>query len=363
MKEGAKGGDDGVGDAAAEAFIRSRTTGVGDAFDHPGDASPNDDDAEGEGDGDGDEKSAPRDDDGDGDDDDTADGDTDENEFDGFGGEWARFDLALARLAKVTRALKVRRLTFQPVLERTRGNLHPCALWATVTGVREPPSLRYYVGGGPRTTRAEKKSGKTLELRELIEVTRGEHHRICCRTRPSAARRSASRCGSSKTVNLVFGTKKERERFAKALGLAAAHVKSLIGCTGVNVAARRHAAVAVMGLNRKDLDAGPDALPTQLCAASTSSTSLWPGRVHGLRAAMRRTVLRAPGGRGSRRRGDQTVAIRALVHRPTRGGGGETGEGAGGGFGTAQGVPGRRSARGAAGRERRQSHRVHLGAS
>ena len=38
------------------------------------------------------------------------------------------------------------------------------------------------------------------------------------------------------------------------------------------------------------------------------------------RAAMRRTVLRAPGGRGSRRRGGQTVAIRALVHRPTRGG-------------------------------------------
>lgn len=44
-KEGAKGGP--VGDAAAEAFIRSRTTGVGDAFDHPGDASPNDDDADG----------------------------------------------------------------------------------------------------------------------------------------------------------------------------------------------------------------------------------------------------------------------------------------------------------------------------
>ena len=87
-----------------------------------------------------------------------------------------------------------------------------------------------------------------------------------------------------------------------------------------------------------------------------------PGRVQGLRAAMRRTVLRAPGGRGSRRRGDQTVAIRALVHRPTRGGGGETGEGAGGGVGTAQGVPGGSGARGAARRERRRSHRVHLGA-
>jgi len=155
------------------------------------------------------------------------------------------------------------------VLERARGNLHVCALWATVTGVREPPLLRYYVGGGPRSAKAEKKSGKTLELRELIEVTRGVSTTSLLSHAPE---RGAARClalrFSSKTVNLVFGTKKERERFAKALGLAAVHVKSLIGCDGVNVAARRHAAVAVMGLNRKVLDgAGPDALPTQLCAA------------------------------------------------------------------------------------------------
>ena len=259
-----------VGDAAAEAFIRSRTTG-----DELGGASPNDDDVDGvaRDDSRGDDDFDDFNDDGDGDDDgDNDDVDVhgeDENEFDGFGGEWARFDLALARLAKVSRALKVRRLTFQPVLERTRGNLHACALWATVTGVREPPSLRYYVGGGPRSAAAEKKSGKTLELRELIEVTRGVSTTSLLSHAPE---RGAARClalrFSSKTVNLVFGTKKERERFAKALGLAAAHVKSLIGCDGVNVAARRHAAVAVMGLDRKDLDGdGPDALPTQLCAA------------------------------------------------------------------------------------------------
>ena len=214
---------------------------------------------------------------GDDDDDDdgirTRDENEDENEFDGFGGEWARFDLALARLAKVTRALKVRRLTFQPVLERARGNLHACALWASVTGARKP-ALRYFVGhhGGisSRTPSAEKSSGKTLELRELVEVTRGVSTTSLLAHAPA---RGAARClalrFSSKTVNLVFGTEKERERFAEAIGLAGVHVKSLIGCDGVDVAARRRAATAVMGLNRKDLDDPncPNALPPSLCAA------------------------------------------------------------------------------------------------
>ena len=189
------------------------------------------------------------------------------NEFDEWGGIWASFRAARGRLSRMTRALKVRRLTFQPVLERTHGHLHPCALWAQIFDAS--PSLRYFIGGGPRSEAAEKKSGKTLELRELVEVSRGVTTTSLLSHAPDGG---AARClalrFSSKTVNLVFSNTKEREWFAKSLGIAAAHVSALIGRNGVNVAARRQCAVDVMGMRTKDLDGdGPDALPAGLCAA------------------------------------------------------------------------------------------------
>ena len=189
------------------------------------------------------------------------------NEFDEWGGIWASFRAARGRLSRMTRALKVRRLTFQPVLERTHGHLHPCALWAQIFDAS--PSLRYFIGGGPRSEAAEKKSGKTLELRELVEVSRGVTTTSLLSHAPDGG---AARClalrFSSKTVNLVFSNTKEREWFAKSLGIAAAHVSALIGRNGVNVAARRQCAVDVMGMRTKDLDGdGPDALPPGLCAA------------------------------------------------------------------------------------------------
>jgi hypothetical protein len=177
----------------------------------------------------------------------------------------------------MTRALKVRRLTFQPVLERTHGHLHPCALWAQIFDAS--PSLRYFIGGGPRSEAAEKKSGKTLELRELVEVSRGVTTTSLLSHAPDGG---AARClalrFSSKTVNLVFSNTKEREWFAKSLGIAAAHVSALIGRNGVNVAARRQCAVDVMGMRTKDLTGTAPTRCHPGCAPpSLSSTRRWRG--------------------------------------------------------------------------------------
>ena len=60
--------------------------------------------------------------------------------------------------SRMTRALKVRRLTFQPVLERTHGHLHPCALWAQIFDAS--PSLRYFFGADRGQRRRRKSRGK-----------------------------------------------------------------------------------------------------------------------------------------------------------------------------------------------------------